>query len=136
MHHSSFDDFEQQLAPPQSGGAPPALRRVVLDDVNRELRAARWDRRLARVAVVLLVVGVGLNGALALSGGSPRDPRPRQFAVDANSKSLVETAIVVAKATNVETGRQFARQIAALNGRELSDEELASIDAATTPGRG
>ena len=136
MDQSSLDRLEQQLTPLLPGSAPPALRRAVLDDVNRELRAARWDRRFTRAAVALLVVGVGLNGAIVLTGSSPSDQRPKQFALDASPNSLVETAIVVAEATNAETGRQFARQLAALNGRELTDQEITAIDAAAIRDRG
>ena len=115
---------------------PSELRGAVLRDMERELRAARWDRRLGRVAVLLLVVGVGLNASLSLHVSTSPRPRPGQMAVDGARDSLIETAIVVAEATDVETGRRFARQLAAMSGRELTDQELAAIGAATDPNRG
>lgn len=136
MDQEPLDEFERQLAIARPAGTPTDLRHVVLNDVERELRAARWDRRLARAAMVLLVVGVGMNASLALPGSRPSDARTGQFANDRSQKSLVETAIVVAEATDAETGRQFARQMAAMSGRELTDQEIAAIDAAANGDRG
>jgi hypothetical protein len=42
---------------------------------------------------------------------------------------LIETAIVVAEATNADTGRLFARKWAAMSGRALTEREIAAIDA-------
>lgn len=131
MNPEPLDEFEQQLASARQVGAPTALRGRVLSDVERELRAARWDRRLARAAVVLLVVGVGLNAALVLGENETRIAPHRQLTANNSQQSIVETAIIVAEATNGETGRQFARQMAALTGRQLTDQEIATIDAAT-----
>jgi hypothetical protein len=131
MNDDSFHELERQLTAAGATAAPPHLRYAVLADVARELRAARWDRRLARAAAMLLIVGVGLNAALVWQRGGNTDPRHQQFAQQPPSNSLVETAIVVAEATNAETGRTFARQLAALRGRELTDQEIATIDAAT-----
>jgi hypothetical protein len=136
MDQAWLEELERQLSATSPPGAPPELRRVVLADIARELRAVRWDRRLARAAVVLLLVGVGLNAALAWRGAQQFDARPARIAEQASSESLVETAIVIAEATNAETGRTFARQLAALSGRELTDQEIASINAATTRDRG
>jgi hypothetical protein len=129
MNPEPLDEFERQLASARHVGAPTALRGHVLSDVERELRAARWDRRLARAAVVLLVVGVGVNAALVLGDGATRVAPHRQLAAKDSQQAIVDTAIMVAEATNGETGRQFARQMAALSGRELTDREIASIDA-------
>jgi hypothetical protein len=43
---------------------------------------------------------------------------------------LIDTAIVVAEATDASTGIRFARQLAAMSGHELTRDEAAAIDAA------
>jgi len=136
MDQESLDEFESQLAARQNAHAPSELRLVVLGNVDRELRASRWDRRLARAAVLLLVVGVGMNVSLALIGSQSNEPQVVRVASDHSEQSLVETAIVIAEATDAETGRRFARQLAALSGRELTDQEIEAISAAAKGGRG
>jgi hypothetical protein len=131
MNPEPLDELERHLASARHVGAPAALRGRVLSDVDRELRAARWDRRLARAAVVLLVVGVGANAALVFDSGAKAKAPPHQLAAKDSQQAIVDTAIIVAEATNGETGRQFARQMAALSGRELTDQEIAIIDTAT-----
>jgi hypothetical protein len=130
MYDVTLEQIERQVAGVAPEGAPPALRAAVLADVHRELRAARWDRRLARAAALLLVVGVGMNLAAGLQSENIASKRPRG-ATQANSRrSLVETAIVVAEATDARTGRHFARQLAAMTGHRLTVDEAAAIDAA------
>lgn len=129
MNDEPLDKLEQQLALLQTLGAPPALRGAVLADVRRELRASRWDRRLARTAAVLLITGIGLNAALVGSKNAGRS-RSNQFAHQASRKSLVEAAVAVAQATSAETGGQFVRHLAALSGRTLTSDDLAAIDTA------
>ena len=131
MDTESLDEFERQLAAAQRLRAPDDLRCAVLSSVERELRASRWDRRFARAAAVLLIVGVGWNASLVLLAPSSNKSQINQIANDQSQQSLIDTAIVVAEATNAETGRNFARQMAALTGRELTDQEIATIDAAT-----
>jgi hypothetical protein len=130
MNDDLLAELEQQLSQVNPAGAPAQLRAAVLSDVSGELRAARWDRRLARAAVVLLVVGVGLNAALVWQGGSATESHRPQLAHQAAEDSLIQTAIAVAEATNTETAQTFARQLAALRGRELTDQEIATIAAA------
>jgi hypothetical protein len=125
----TLKDVEDRLAS-LGGTAPRELRAAVLRDVGRELTAARWDRRLARAAAVLLVVGVGMNGALVLRSSHSVDGRQTQIARAQSRESIVETAVVVAEATDADTGRRFARQLAAMRGRELSSDDAAAIDAA------
>ena len=108
----------------------------MLDDAGRELRAARWDRRLAQAAIVLLVIGVGMNASLVFRGAKSFDRHATQVARGRSQESLIETAIVVTEATDAETGRRFVRQIAAMSGRELTDQELEAIDAAIERDRG
>jgi hypothetical protein len=136
MKTEPLDEFESQLAAARTSGAPAELRRAVLGNVERELRASRWDRRMARVAIVLLAVGIGMNASVALRESRPQGSPSGLIARDRAADSLIEAAIVVTEATDAETGRQFARQLAALSGRELTDQEIASIDAAATRDRG
>jgi hypothetical protein len=130
MNDKSLEHFEQQIASLPPIGAPPALREMVLTDVQRELRASRWDRRLARAAVVLLAVGVGLNAAAGLQSANDVGNRLPIAAQASPRRSLVDTAVVVAEATDARTGRQFARQLAAMTGHTLTVDEAAAIDAA------
>jgi hypothetical protein len=130
MSDESLEHVERQIASIRGAGSPLELRGAVLGGVQRELRASRWDRRLARAAAVLLVVGVGMNAALALRfdgagerrlvGSRRSEPRP----------TVVDTAVVVAEATDLLTARRFARQLAAMAGRTLTKDESAAIDAA------
>jgi hypothetical protein len=130
MNDESLEFIESRLAALHPLVAPRELRGAVLADVRRELRAARWDRRLARVAAVLLAVGVGLNLAIGLqSTGSSHGQPPRVAHSDAR-QSLLDTAVVVAEATDAATGSRYARQLAAMSGRELTADEAAAIDAA------
>ncbi|HVT28575.1 MAG TPA: hypothetical protein VHE81_11230, partial [Lacipirellulaceae bacterium] len=130
MNDESANTIERRLASLGSRGVPSGLRDNVLADVHRELRAARWDRRLARTAVVLLVVGIGMNAVVGL----PRSDSGRSSVASIHPtearQSLVETAVVVAQATDASTALQFARQLAAMTGRELTPDEAAAIDAA------
>ena len=109
-------------------GAPPELRGAVLRDVQRELRASHWDRRLARVAAVLLVVGVGLNVSIGMK--SVRDNANLIADQGQSRQSLIDTAVVVAQATDADTGSHYARQLAAMIGQPLSDDEATVVDAA------
>jgi ABC-type Fe3+ transport system substrate-binding protein len=129
MSDEPIEHVERQLGGLRPATAPRAMRAAVLADVHRELRSSRWDRRLARVAAVLLIVGVGLNVAIGMK--SLHDSahsvhvvrgRPRQ--------SLVDTAVIIAQATDAQTGSQYARQLAAMIGQPLSDSEAAVVDAA------
>ncbi len=130
MSDEHLEQIERQIASMPTFGSPMELRDKVLERTNRELRAARWDRRLARAAAVLLVVGIGMNAAIGLrpslsgkhSVASSRAAEARQ--------SLVDTAVVVAQATDAGTALQFARQLAAMTGHELTADETAAIDAA------
>jgi hypothetical protein len=128
--NESSNQIEQQLAGLQLPAAPRELRGVVLAGVERELRAARWDRRLMRVAAVLFMTAVGLNAGLAWQSKVFSDGAPRKPPVTRSRESLVEAAIVVAKATDAETGWRIARQLAALRGHELTRDDAAAIDTA------
>jgi hypothetical protein len=122
------DPLERQLTRlhGRDAAAPPALRDAVLAAMRRELRAQRWDRRLGRVAACLLIGGVGLNIAAGLASERFAPTNQRL----ASSDSLVQTAVAVAQATDPETGRLLAQQLAAWQGRAVTPQQLAAIDAA------
>ena len=128
MNDDSFTQLEQQLAGNSSEAAPAALRDAVLAAARRELRAHRWDRRLSRAAAGLLVAGVGLNVAAGLTSErfAPTQQSP------ASKVALVQTAIAVAQVTDAETGRIMAHQLAAWQGRPVTPQQLAAIDAVLT----
>ncbi|MCC6493120.1 MAG: hypothetical protein IT424_08870 [Pirellulales bacterium] len=116
--------IEAQLTRATPGAAPRELRAAVLADVSRELKSSRWDRRLARTAAAALAAGVAINGATALIDG-----RPGGLGGDASQASLVEAAVAVGRATDAETGRTIARQLAAWSGSLLTHEQVAALDA-------
>jgi hypothetical protein len=130
MNDETCDLIESQLANVHPKAAPAALRAAVLADVERELRAACWDRRLGRVATALIMIGVGLNFTAGWRLGGSVNVRHENVAQSEMRPSLVDTAVIVAEATDAETARQFARQLAAMSGREITADEAAAIDAA------
>jgi hypothetical protein len=130
MNDEELDNLERQLASLHLPIAPLELRGFILADARHELQAARWDRRLARAAAVLLVVGVGLNLSIGLPSTSGTTVQERPVARSGAQQALLDTAIVVAEATDAATGGRFARQFAAMSGRALTDVEAAEIDAA------
>lgn len=115
-------ELEQRLACAMPRGAPASLRDTTLAQVQRELRSARWDRLLGRLAAAILVVGVGLNAALALQGDARSTNATKSRMAGSSRAALAETAVIVADATDAETARRFVRQMAALGRWELSDE--------------
>lgn len=133
MNDESLKQVEAQLVGLLPVDAPRELRATVLADVRHELRAARWDRRLARAAAVLLIVGVGLNAGIVWKPAVDRG-RPSQVAASNARQSLVNTAVVVAEATDARTGSEYARQMAAMIGHTLTADDLAAIDAAIDAG--
>jgi hypothetical protein len=130
MDDESLEQIERQLADAPWPGAPPKLRVAVLSDVERELRASRWDRRLGRAAAALVLLGAGLNVAAGIGSSASGDGFRQPLVHSSARQSLMETAVVLAEATDATTGRQLARQLAAMSGRELTADEAAAIDAA------
>ena len=128
MNEPNEDALERQLALLPFASAPSELRSRVLVGVHDELRAAKWDRRLARAAVILLAVGVGINAIVGLQ--TDRPSVGSQVASGPSRESLVDAAIAVAEATDPETGRQYARHLAAQLGRPLEPDQLNVIDDA------
>lgn len=121
---------EEQLAAVWLPAAPGELRGAVLTRVRRELRAGRWDQRLARTTVILLVLGVALNGGVAFRISGQHERSTSRVVSSNDRPSLLHTAMVVAEVTDAATGRRFAEQLAALSGRVLTADEAAAIDAA------
>lgn len=128
MNDDSLTELEQQLALSSPAAAPSELRLAVMADVRRELAASRWDRRLARATAALVMVGASLNIAIGLNAS--RGLYPPETTRPPSQQSLVQTAVAVAQATDVETGRRVARQLAAWGGRTMTHEQLTALDAA------
>jgi hypothetical protein len=129
MNDESLEQVEKQIGGLRPVGAPHELRGAVMAGVRRELRAAGWDRRLAKIAAVLLIVGVGLNVGIAVT--PEREYGRSLHMAESNARqSLVNTAVVVAEATDARTGGEYARQMAAMIGHRLTADDVAAIDAA------
>jgi hypothetical protein len=129
MSDDTLNNIERQISAADMPGLPGELRSRVLADVDRELRAARWDQRLARIVAAVLVIGVGLN-VMNVTGSSAQNRPANLQAADVRA-SVVDTAIVVAQVSDVATAERFARQVAAAMGRTLTADEEAAIGAAT-----
>jgi hypothetical protein len=129
MNDDTVEQIESQLSAMRPIGAPRELRSTVMAGVRRELRASRWDRRMARFAAALLIVGVGMN--LAVGMKLNRDEQQRRHVAAARMRqSLVDTAVVVAEATDARTGRDYAKQLATMMGHVLTKDDAAAIDSA------
>ena len=123
IHSDKGQPLEEELARCAPAGVPAELRGEVLHQVRRELRAARWDRRLGRVAAVLLAVGLGSNGVVQrLYPATPAGPSTRP-----TPQAIGRLAATVADATDMATARHFARQMAALQGWPAQGEEAEII---------
>jgi hypothetical protein len=127
MNEHEFEHLEHLLSTRILPGPPATVRAAVLAEVRQELSASRWDWWLARVAGMLLVVGLGMNAALSIS---PSRTKPMAVARVPNPASLAQVAASVAESTDAQTGRRFAIELAALAGWTLSREDFATIDAA------
>jgi len=127
MNNDPLEPLEQQLAQSRQSKAPEAMRTPVLAAVHRELAAQRWERRLARAAAVLLVAGIALNWTVGLRGERTAS---RRMEIAAKPEVIVEVAVVVAEATDAETGNIFAQHLATLSGTTLSNEQAAAIEQA------
>jgi len=126
MDDQSLAELERRLGQRSGVEAPDALRALTLSQVERELRAARWDRRLGRVAASLVLTGIGLNAGVGLSS----EHSTSSSTAFATNDALVRTAVAVALATDVETGRLMAHQLAVIQDQSISPQQLAAIDAA------
>ena len=127
MDFPNLDDLEsieRQLTNLPLLSALPSLRSAVLNDVHRSLKAQRWDRQMALVAVVLLITGGGLNAALIWRGSQSA---ASQVTPASNAELITRAAGEVGEMTDAETGSRFARHLAAMNGTSLSLEQEATI---------
>jgi hypothetical protein len=116
--------IERQLKSLPRTSAPANLRSAVLGNVHRSLKAQRWDRRLARAAVTLLAVGVGLN---ATAGWQGPEPAANRAVTDTRPDVIARIAVLMSEATDAETARQFARHLAMLDGTTLNPQQEAAI---------
>jgi len=122
-----FDDsVESQLARLRPAVSADILREATLGRVQRELRASRWDHRLARVAAVLLIVGIGMN--IATVKKLPSFSTGNQMAARPTTESIAKLAVTVAEATDIETANLFARHLAALNGFPIGSDQAEAIE--------
>lgn len=130
MSDESLEQIERQISLLRGINSPGELRGVVLEDVRRELQSARWDRRMARLTAALLFVGVGINLLIGVRSGTSYAGRLAADRQAMTRTSLVDTAVLVAETTDAATARRFARQMAAMAGRPLTEDDAAAIDAA------
>jgi hypothetical protein len=129
-----WKSLEEHLASGGPAGAPAELRGTVLDRIGRELRADRWDRRMARAAVLLLGVGIALNIGVGWHLLFPASALIANGSAISGRVTLVPTpqtvgalAATVAEATDPETASRFARRMVALRGWSPDGEEAAII---------
>jgi hypothetical protein len=122
------DSLERQLDAALPPALPVELREAILGRVHGQLNAAKWDRRLGRTAIALIVLGVGLNALAGMRFSSPIDTNSNQaIATD----TILDLGATVAQATDAETGSRWARQLAALSGRTLTDQQVDEIRRST-----
>jgi hypothetical protein len=125
MDSDRLEIIEKELA--RAVIAPAELRGEVLRSVRRRLAGERWERQMGRLAVAVLLVGVGLNWSVGWGDGNWR-PTGGSMAARPSSQSIVETAVAIGRATDVETGNEIARHLAALSGTLLSSDQAAAMD--------
>jgi hypothetical protein len=125
MNDDSLEPLVHRLSRARQPKAPAELRAPVLAAVHRQLAAQRWDRRLVRMAAMLLVAGFGLNWTVSL-----RDEGtiPGGVSVATTPEAIVDVAVVVARATDLETGSRIAQHLAALGGTTLSPQQLTAME--------
>jgi hypothetical protein len=77
------------------------------------------------MAAMLLVVGFGLNWTVSL-----RDEGtiPGGVSVATTPEAIVDVAVAVARATDLETGSRIAQHLAALGGTALSPQQLTALE--------
>ena len=99
----------------------------MLRSVHRQLAGQRWERRLARFTIAVLLIGSALNWSVGWGDHNLHLPAS-QFASRPSSQAIVEVAVAIGRATDAETGSSMARHLAALSGTPLSPEQAAAID--------
>jgi hypothetical protein len=127
MNEEFIDPFEEQLRVLPMGEAPKGLRDVTLAAVHRQLAAARWERRIARTTVLLLLLGVALNVRFDTD-------QENRSEVDMASKSMpeniIEVGVSVAEVTDSETGSRFAKRMANLVGSQMTRQQVIALEQA------
>ena len=136
----SGDFLEAQLNDLLPSVDAGGLREATLRQVRRELRAARRERRFARMTAFLLVVGIALNAATL--NRQPTLPTGGQIASRPTTESIARLVVAFAEATDLETANIFARQLAAFNGFPADSPQASAIEREinrrllATPSRG
>jgi hypothetical protein len=121
-----FDNsVEAQLARLQPRFTVEGLRDATLGRVQRELRSSRWDRRLGRVAAVLLVVGIGMN--VATINKHPALPTGGRLAARPATESISELAVTMADATDITTASIYVRHLAAFHCFPIGGHQANAI---------
>jgi hypothetical protein len=122
---SELESIEWQLSQLPLASAPHQLRTAVLSDMRRQVKAQRWERRMAQAAVALLLAGIGMNAAV---GWQSRQSGANPAIADSRPEAIARAAAFMAEATDAETGREFARHLAALSGTTLDRQQEAAIE--------
>jgi hypothetical protein len=119
------NSVEAQLARLQPRVEVDGLRDATLGRVQRELRSSRWDRRLGRVVMVLLVVGIGMH--VATINKHPALPTGGRLTARPATESTAELAITMADATDITTASIYARHLAALHCFPIDGHQANAI---------
>ena len=129
MNDESIHSIEHSLRSADLPIAPADLRANMIRTVHRRLSGERWERRLGRLAVAVLLIGVGLNWSVGW--GDRNWPAGHgEIAVRPKSDSIVVVAVAIGQATDAETGQRMAQHLAALSGTTLSAEQASAINQA------
>lgn len=127
MDDELIDPVEEQLRVLPMGEAPKGLRDVTLATVRRQLAAARWERRIARTTVLLLLLGVALN----VRFDTDQEHRSEvDVALKSMPENIIEVGVTVAEATDPETGSRFAKRIANLVGSQMTRQQVIALEQA------
>jgi hypothetical protein len=126
MNDNQRDPLETLLVDAHSQHAPAHLKTAVLSQVNRQLKSSRWERRLARTAASVLMLGLALNVMLMRS--EMAIPTTNRYAEFLGEDSIVQMGKTVAEVTDAETGTLYAKQLAFFYGRQLTEQQSNAID--------
>jgi len=124
---TNFNDVEQELLRTAPRRAPAEMRTTVLDQVNRELRSARWDRRLAQVAAALTIVAVGLTGAVGWQAHHEQVLAERERPTP---RAITEVAECIRSVTDEPTARSFEKKLLAWRSSRRPEPSLGAMQRA------
>ena len=120
-------ETERELMEAVPRPAPSQLRSAVLKSVQSELRSARYDRLLARIAVTTMGFAMALN--LSVGWRAHQQELAANLARPATG-SIVEVANTISLVTDEQTGKWFERQLAVLGDTaELAPQAAAAWSA-------